>query len=277
MTWGLQETRRDDDGKTYLEMRFEGDPGIVTKVSPIGALVDPLLWERVMLRRERVKGERQGSKRVYGRQPFDGLVYCLRCGHKMYGRNDAAGSREAHRGTVSWRYYCISGRPGVKVKEGYESLCTTSHSMPASRIIAALRAAGTSEGVSLRMKVAEPDDVTIEMKATERKIRDIKARLETAQDLAIDGLLPKDKLKAAQIRHDKELTEQLDKQIALAASVGSTTEDQVQQMMTGLQVIADQLGSDLLPVDHKIAALRRIGIERILVDNPVVEVKFLGR
>jgi hypothetical protein len=136
MVWGHQQTLRDADGRKYLEVRDADDPARVTKTSPLGPLVPVETFDRVQVLREARKGTRQGSKRAYGDRVFDGLVYCGRCGHRMYARNDAAGSSNANREAVIWRYYCDSKRPGYEALPGYP-LCTKTYTMPERKIIAA--------------------------------------------------------------------------------------------------------------------------------------------
>jgi DNA invertase Pin-like site-specific DNA recombinase len=136
MTWGHQQTLRDADGRKYLEVRDVEDPARVVKPSPLGTLVPLEVFDRVQVLRESRKGTRQGTKRTYNDRIFDGLVFCGRCGHRMYARNDAAGSSNAHRDTVIWRYYCDSKRPGYEALPGYP-LCTRTYTMPERKIMAA--------------------------------------------------------------------------------------------------------------------------------------------
>jgi DNA invertase Pin-like site-specific DNA recombinase len=150
MVWGHQRTLRDADGRKSLEVRDADDPGRVTKASPLGPLVPIETFDRVQVLREARRGTRQGTKRAYGDRIFDGLVYCGSCGHRMYGRNDAAGTANTHREVVIWRYYCDSNRPGYEPRSGYP-VCTKTRTMPERKILAAFDVAAlmaiTPEGV----------------------------------------------------------------------------------------------------------------------------------
>jgi DNA invertase Pin-like site-specific DNA recombinase len=136
MVWGHQQTLRDADGRKYLEVRDADDPARVTKPCPLGPLVPVETFDRGQVLREARKGTRQGTKRAYGDRIFDGLVHCGMCGHRMYGRNDAAGSANPNRDVVIWRYYCDSKRPGYEPLPGYRR-CTKTYTMPERKILAA--------------------------------------------------------------------------------------------------------------------------------------------
>ena len=273
--WGRRQTRRDENGKTFNHMRDEGDSGIVTRPSPLGAIVPEDQWERINLRREQSVGTRRSNKRVHPKQPLDDFIYCGYCGYRMYGRNDAKGD-DVGMGVLIWRYMCRSHRAGVEPATGYAKVCTKAKTMAAVKIIEALGAAGTSGSDVLRLKRLDTEDVSVQMKDIEKSIRGIEAALDKAEDYALQDLIPVAKLRTAKAKHDLDLAEQLDRQTALVANVGVTTEDQIKQMTVGLRGVAEKLSSDLLPVDHKIAALRRIGIQRIYVTGPLIEVQFSG-
>ena len=119
MTWGLQETRRDENGKKYAVVRPKGDPGRVDMKSPLGAIIDPSTWDLAKAKREATASLFKPQERQ--RQPkqvLDGRVYCLRCGHKMYGRN-GANTTDRRKGRVIWTYLCHSRRPDFKERPGF--------------------------------------------------------------------------------------------------------------------------------------------------------------
>lgn len=76
--------------------------------SPLGALVDPDLWQRANdVLRSRAGSRPHTKRRANPARAFDGMVFCARCGHKMYGRSDAKPRKDGTKPDV-WRYYCIA-------------------------------------------------------------------------------------------------------------------------------------------------------------------------
>ena len=65
--------------------------------------------------------------------------------------------------------------------------------------------------------------------------------MDKAEDYALQDLIPVAKLRTAKAKHDLDLAEQLDRQTALVANVGVTTEDQIKQMTVGLRGVAEKL------------------------------------
>lgn len=126
MTWGKQAVRRYSNGRTYLELREEDDPGRITKPSPLGALVDPAAWDRIAARRDALQGTRQHHRRN-GCLLLDGLVYCGKCGCKCYARRDNINSA-----VVKWRYYCSGARTNFSQQPGFAPPCATTNSMAVS-------------------------------------------------------------------------------------------------------------------------------------------------
>ena len=190
IVWGKQKTVRDADGRKRMVERDPDDPERMTLPSPLGALVDPVLFERLQTKRAARVG-RRGSRRTYGTQLLDDFVYCGRCGHKMYGRNDAAGARDAHRDVVIWRYYCYSSRPGYTPLPGYGGVCTTNHSMQAKKILAALTtltAAKTSAVATVTDALAALD--AVKPNTTVRFSPDERFLLAELVELLADDALP---------------------------------------------------------------------------------------
>jgi DNA invertase Pin-like site-specific DNA recombinase len=283
MAWGHQATRRLGDGTKYLEIRPEGDPGRVTKPSPLGVLVDPVLWDRVNARFHKGEGwdhvndrhenpERRYQHRVLPPQLLDNLVYCGRCGHKMYGRNDNAGRRNAHRPNVIMRYVCESKRPGVPVLAGYDGVCTTAHTMSEKQI---LRALATLSGPESRATVlAETDaDVERQRRNIERQLDQLLQEYERGSRLAIKGMVAESVWE--EMRAENEARREL--LASRLACLGTEAEAPPIQATTAL---ARSFG-DLLPLltdkSLPIAARRQALdaanlITRIYADNPSVSV-----
>ena len=266
MTWGLQATKRYGDGRTYLEVRPEGDPGRVSKPSPLGALIDPELWERV----NKPRRKRSTNRRTYGPQLLDNLVYCGRCGHKMYGRNDNAGAKNAHRNNINWRYFCYSGRPGYQPLEGYGGVCTKIHSMSEKQILWAL--AELSGPNSRATVLAEPDaDVEQQRLNIEKQLEQLRQEFERGSRLAIKGSVAEsvwDEMRAEIETRRELLSSQLASLGTDAAPVQATT-----ALASSFGDLLPLLTDKSLPVAARRQALDAANlVTRIYADNPSVSV-----
>ncbi len=132
--WGRQKTVHTAKGKWLVERR-EDDPERLKLDSPLGALVSVAMWHRaneVISGRSGVRVHQR--RRVNAARPFDGLVFCGRCGHKMYGRADEKRRKDGSR-PDTWRYYCIATRPGYGPVAGYGPPCRRSNAVSEKKII----------------------------------------------------------------------------------------------------------------------------------------------
>jgi DNA invertase Pin-like site-specific DNA recombinase len=273
MRWGRFKTIRDAEGRKRMVERDVDDPEVMRLESPLGALIDPVLFERVQTKRAAKVG-RRGTRRTYGTQLFDDFVYCGRCGHKMYGRNDAAGARDAHRDVVIWRYYCYSSRPGYQPLPGYGKVCTENHSMQAKKILAGLALlteAKTSTLVTVRAAV--PEDRDAQRKVLAKQVADLRAEHQRAVDLAVKGLLTEDEFATAKADRERAIADATARLDALDSVKPNTTVRLSTDQRGLLAELVELLGDNTLPVEDRRDALRRFGIQRLYVDNPNVLVE----
>jgi hypothetical protein len=276
MTWGRCKTIRDADGRKRMVERDEDDPERLTFPSPLGTLVDPVLYERVQTKRAARLG-RQGKRRTYATQVFDDYVYCGRCGHKMYGRNDAAGARDAHRNAIIWRYYCYSSRPGYTPLPGYPGVCTGVHSMPAKKILAALATLAEAKSSALvTVRASVPEDRAAQRKLLAKEIADLHGEHERARSLAIKGLLTEDEFATEKAARDNALTDAQARLAALDAAKPSTTVRFSTEQRALLADLVELLGDTEIPVEDRRDALRRFGVKRLYVDSPRVRIELLA-
>lgn len=274
MVWGRHKTVRDADGRKRMVERAPDDPERITLPSPLGALVDPVLFERVQTKRAAKVG-RRGSRRTYGTQLLDDFVYCGRCGHKMYGRNDAGGARDAHRDTVIWRYYCYSNRPGYTPLPGYRGVCSDNHSMRAKKILAALATLTDAQASAVATVTrAVPEDRDAQRKMLAKQIADLRAEHQRAVDLAVKGLLTEEEFANAKADRERALTEATERLSALDAVKPNTAVRFDADQRSLLAELVELLADESLPVTDRRDALRRFGVHRIYVDKPTVHVEF---
>lgn len=278
LKWGHTQTVRDADGRKRLVERAPDDPERLTLASPLGALVDPELFERVQSARAARAGRRRGRRRTYGRQLLDDFVYCGRCGHKMYGRNDAAGSRDAHRDVVIWRYYCYSTRPGYQPLPGYRGLCRTNHSMQAKKIVAALSELVTEDapdGIVIVRPVVV-DDSNTQRDLLSQEIQRLQMEQDRAEDLAIKGLISEAKLATTKATCQAAIAEATATLQAIEAQKTPEPFELSTDRRALLAELVELLGDDNIPVEDRRAALREFGVERIFVDSPRVDVELVA-
>ena len=274
MCWGHRATLVDADGKKYLEVRQEGDPGRVTLVSPLGALVDPALWQKVQERREARASERRSSRRTYGRQLFDDLVYCGRCGHKMYGRNDAAGARDAHRNTVKWRYFCYSNRPGYAPMNGFD-LCKRAHSLSEKKIFAALSFTPEDLPAMFTVRYVGSGVSDAQKHAVAKQIRDLEEEHQQAVRVLLKKLISDEEFESAKAERDGALAAAQAQLARLESQTPASTHDDPQRA-EALAAMVGLLQDVSIPVADRRAALGRFGVQRIYVNNPRVQIELLS-
>jgi hypothetical protein len=245
------------------EQRFEND-------SPLGPLIDPDLWEeanQVIARRWHVRGGGRGH-RTNDPRVLDGLVYCARCGGRMFTRQQRyklAGSEEYVGGAFS--YHC-NGTNSI-----YSSCRGTYHSMSEIRILAALenyadQAGGLVGGrvVSVPLVRAGRDE------AAEVRLRKVLARiaakLEREKDLYSDG----DRTKAEyEQRKATLLAERTAAQVEVAELAKPRRErvygPEAQEATAALATLVPLLRDER--ISHVIRQREaRFSISRILIDQP---------
>ena len=274
LIWGRQQVLRDENGKTYLEQRREDDPGRVTRESPLGAIVDPELWDRVNARRLAARGQKNRNKKATPENVLDGVVFCGRCGHRMYTRIDNPRSHK----TVRIRFYCPGKRPGMVPRTGY-SPCEKVNTILADNIIKGIASqpirGGKTVEVQVTRGVAADADADKKRDRLQARIRETEAEWANAKRLAVKGLLDDDdvgevKAEAEAIISEARTTlEELDQagRVEVVPFTG-TVADRFAELVDGLS-------DEEVPTELRKALLCDFGITRIYVDNPSVRVELL--
>lgn len=276
MIWGLHETRRDEDGKKYRVVRPKGDPGRIDMKSPLGAIIDPVTWDLAKSKRDGIAASFNTAERQrQPRQVLDGRVYCLRCGHKMYGRNNAD-KRARAQGVIRWAYVCHSSRPAFQPMPGFTN-CTSSHSMTLKAILAAL-ADFESPDVQIEVARGVSDTATKAAKRRERaKIDKARADISRAEDLAMDGDISKDKLRQRKAECEAIIMEAEARIAAISEVGGSTGEVEIGPIseagLDGFGELAAALQDEDISIERRIAWLDRFGLEKVYVDKPLLRLQ----
>ena len=274
LTWGRQQVLRDENGKPYLEQRSEDDPGRVTRESPLGAIVDLQLWDRVSARRLAARGQKNRDKKATPENVLDGIVFCGRCGHRMYTRIDNPRSNK----TVRIRFYCPGKRPGMIPRAGY-SPCEKVNTILADNIIKGIASqpirGGKTVEVQVTRGVAADADAEKKRDRLQARIREAEAEWANAKRLAVKGLLDDDDVAAVKaeteaiISKARTTLEELDQagRVEVVPFTG-TVADRFAELVDGLS-------DEEVPAELRKALLRDFGITRIYVDNPSVRVELL--
>ena len=253
-----------------MELRDESDPGRVVKLSPLGALIDPAVWDRIAARRAANRGDRHGSRRNNGPHLFDGFVYCGKCGSKCYAQRN---NNNYQRPT--WRYVCSGARTNFHHRPGFAPPCQTANSMADTKILDALGSFGTDGTVVTARPSRRADTDAKEVGSRLRKqIEQATTEQTNAQRLAIagkvtDALLDEvlretgERIAAAQAKLD-DLT---------AASAAQVDEEYLSTNLDAMRELTTLLADDAIPVEDRRAALRHAGVEAIYIDRPSVAVE----
>ena len=246
----------------------------MTRESPLGAIIDAELWERVNSRRLAARGQRRASKRATPESVLDGVVFCGRCGHRMYGRVDNPGRYK----TLRIRFYCPGIRPGMTPREGFHA-CTRINTMLADNVIKSIGSQPIRGGATVDVTVTR--GVTADAAQAMRRDRllsrvaEVKAELSNAKRLAIKGLLEDADLAAVAADTDAVISEA---QAALTDIDRATLIEVVP--FTGtvsdrFAELAASLANEDAPVALRQALLRDFGVMRIYVDNPGIRIELL--
>lgn len=272
MVWGKTATRRYGDGRTYLEEREQGDPGRVVKPSPLGALVDVAVWEAVNARRALRVAERRAVRRAYGARVFDGLVYCGRCGHKMYGRNGNAGKKKAARRNVIWYYACEGARRSDHPAPGFDTVCTKAWTTSEKKLLAAM--AADSELPVRRRVVTDSVALAGAVRPLDARLRATHERRRRIAEMYEDGLYDRAQYRAKLTVVEQDIAALRDE---LAAAVdGATIAEDYVVASKGWGELVELLADESLPAADRAAALRQAGVDRLLVDGERVVVELGG-
>lgn len=272
LVWGRQQVLRDENGKAYLEVRAEGDPGRVVRESPLGAIVDAERWDRVHARRVARRGERRMVKRTVPDSVLDGTVYCGRCGHRMYARIDNPGRSVS----VRIRFYCPGARPGMVRRAGFGEPCRTVNSMLADRIVKGIGSQPIRGGATVRVTVSRGRaevDAGREPARLRSRIAGAESEWRNAKRLAIKGLLDDDDLASVKAETDATIGSANAALGELERAAELEVLPFVGEIADRFSELADGLADESAPVPLRRALLRDFGITRIYVDNPGIRVE----
>ncbi len=274
LVWGRQQVLRDENGRPYLERRADDDPGRVRRESPLGAIIDVELWDRVNSRRLAARGQRNANKRVTPPSALDGVVFCGRCGHRMYARVDNPGRYK----TLRIRFYCPGVRPGMVAREGFGQ-CRKVNTMLADNIVRGIGSqqirGGRTVEVSVTRGVAADADAEKKRDRLRTRIGEAEAEWANAKRLAVKGLLDDDDLSTVRtetsvvIEDARSTLAELERaaQVEVVPFAG-TVADRFTELAAGL-------GDEEVPVELRQALLRDFGVTRIYVDNPSIRIELL--
>lgn len=273
MTWGLQETRRDENGKRYTVIRRKGDPGRIDMESPLGAIIDPATWDLAQSHREATAGlfnhrERQRQ----ARQVLDGRVYCLRCGHKMYGRNNA-NTAARKRGVMNWAYVCHSSRPAFKARPGLPK-CTEPHTISVAAIFKAL---ADFQSPDSQITVARGrSGVDAAKRLQLDRIIKAEAAIDRAEDLALEGDISKEKLRSTRAEQQQVIRDAKERYATLGETQDAVIEPIQTAVVDNFAELVTMLTDEEVPLATRVAWLDRFGLEKLYVDKPLLRLQLRG-
>jgi hypothetical protein len=102
-----------------------------------------------------------------------------------------------------------------------------------------------------------------------------KTKLDKAEDLALDGLISKEKLQAtrsAAIATIQAANDELSHLLEQANMPSRPSKQWLKEVGSSLRELTELLLAEELTVDDKLDALRRIGLVRLYIDGPRVQV-----
>lgn len=273
MAWGAQKVVHTSKGK-LLKPRAPGDPGRVDRPSPLGALVDPDLWELTQDVLARSLGARPHALRQENdRRAFDGMVKCARCGTPMYGGNTNKPRKDGTRKDI-WRYVCYGPRAGSKQVQGYGPPCSVGHSILESAIIDELAklAADPSQG-ELLVRYAPRLDVKREEARLTKQKRDLEAQFKRERELARAGVYSVAEAVEFKQAHDSAVA-QLDSALGDLRSQTVPKTTFTIEAADALAGVITLLRERTLPGEVLASGVRDMGITRVFIDNPRVEIEW---
>lgn len=271
--WGRRETLRHDDGRKFYEARPDGDPGVVTLESPLGAIIDPVTWETVQKVRESRTGTRMMERRAQDPQVLDHYVFCGRCGHKMYGRADP------NQNGFTWRYVCLSsyGSTSFRPVDGFGKPCTSGHSMSLKVLLKTLAGEPVSAKKAVSVTVVQGGIVGSEVrrKRAENDLADAQQENENLTRLALKGLISDEEFE----KNRAEIAEKLATATAKLATLDGPSEMGEEVPFAGeyqgqMQELVSRLADDSIAFELRRELLEKSGLHRIYVDRPRLRLHF---
>lgn len=281
MVYGKRERKHYDD--TSVVRRTTPDKWL-TAPSPLGALVDPELWEqanREVSRRWHVRGGGRGH-RANDPRPLDGCVYCGRCDGRMYPREQREGSKGNWVRTGRFSYHC-NGSNSI-----YSACRGEYHSISELKLFEQLAGYAQAAGEQVAGEMVTATVLRVQYdEAAELRLRKalqkIAGKLEREKDLYADG----DRTKAD---YEKRKAALVEERAAVEQEMAALVRPREERVVgPQAQEATEALARLVVGVDGEPALLRdeRIGwevrqqevaglISRILVDQPgPIRVEFL--
>ncbi|MCU1621311.1 MAG: recombinase [Frankiales bacterium] len=273
LTWGAQKVVHTSRGKR-LERRQPGDAGRLDLASPLGALVDPDLWQQTQDAMGGGIGARPHAKRQHNpRRPFDGMVVCGDCGLPMYGGNTNKLRKDGTRKDL-WRYVCYGPRPGSKQVEGYGPPCTKGHSILEAAIIAELaKLAADPAHADVLVRYAPRDDVARERRRLTKQLQELDARFNRVREMGRNDLYSVGEVLEFKRDHDAAVAEVKAQQTALNSQATRAMRFTV-SAAAALAGVVELLKERALPGDVLGAGLRDMGIKRVFIHGPRVQIEW---
>jgi len=273
-SWGNRKTLRDETGKRYYEWRDEEDPARVVKESPLGALVDVDMWQRINTRRATRGTTRAQLRRTLDPQALDHYVFCGRCGHKMYSR-----AEQTSKG-LSWRYVCLSsyGSMNMRIIPEFGGRCEKAHSISLRDLISGLSGERGYGGKVLPLTGVVGGSAKAGTEATKKRLE---AKILKAQEdekravgLAVKGLISEEQLVEAKADVASEIAT-AQRQLAEVNSGADVVAAPIaEDRAFDLAAVASRLGDSEVPVDLKKQLLSQLNLEAIYVDKPRLRLHF---
>lgn len=276
MAWGAQRVVHMSSDRTVLKPRERGEAGRLDFPSPLGALVDPALWELTQEVLARSLGSRPHALRQRNpRRAFDGMVSCARCGTPMYGMNSNQPRKDGTRKDV-WRYVCYGPRPGSKQVEGYGPPCSVGHSILEGAIIDALAklAADPTQG-ALVVRYAPRLDVKVEEARLKKQKRELESQFKRERELARAGVYSVAEAVELKREHDAAAT-RLDLNLDSLRSHAVPSTTFTIEAAAALAGVVTLLRERTLAGEVLALGLTDMGITRVFVDNPRVEIEWVA-
>lgn len=270
--WGRQKTVHTGRGKR-LEDRPVGDPDRLVLDSPLGALVPVETWHRANeVMAARAGGRVHERRRVNPPRPFDGLVFCGRCGHKMYGRADEKPRKDGSR-PDTWRYYCIATRPGYGPIEGFGPPCTRSNAVSEKKIIDELaKLAADPEQPPVQVRFVQPPVAADLAQRRAQQLKELEARWRRTKEFGLRGILSADEVSTMKKTHDAEV-----QRLRAEGLPQDTSSHQNRYTFGAAEALAGVIGllrERKLPAEVLRAGLRDMGLVRVLADSPGLQLEW---
>lgn len=232
----------------------------------LGPFVDAHMWAEAQ-RQVTLRHKTRDEQRVYPARVFSGLVYCGRCGWRMYprlrGQRLADGSR-----SQLFDYICVGAH-------NQYSSCTKSHAIPESWLFSLF---GSRLGevtvfpnvaVSFERQGEDERSVQLELKRLDGLLREIVDTINRVEDMAMNGEVSREKAREKKGQEEvRRLTLMARRDELLSRPKGEVMSSEVPEE---LACLADMLGDGDIPVVERRLTVSRL-IERIVVDRPQARV-----